>query len=225
MNRLPCLLLPLWLAAASGHAEERLTYACDNGENLVLSFGEAADGRPQATIHHPAGDRVLPQVAAASGARYRAEPVDLHTKGDAAVYVDEQGRQYRCARGTRAAAVAPPAAASSSFITLSGGVAYRTRNALPPDAILTIRVRDAASRPQRVLAEQHYELNGAQVPIFFSTTIDRDLVGKRARVQVVAEIAINGAVHYINDRAYPALRDGQPLPLAIMLKPVAPPRH
>lgn len=219
---LPRLLLPLLLFSASGHADERLSYACDHGESLLLSFGEAANGRPQAIIHRPAGDLILPQVAAASGARYRADPVDLHTKGDEVLFDDGQGRQLRCARGTLPVAAAPAPTAASSFITLTGNVAYRSRNALPPAAILTIRVQDVAraGAPARVLAEQRYELNGAQVPIPFTATIDRDLIGKRARVQVAARIEVGGKLRYINDRAYPALKDGQPLPLDIQLKPV-----
>jgi putative lipoprotein len=214
-------LLPLVLAG-SLHAADAITYTCDNGQTLAIAYGIAADGRPQATLHRPGGELVLPQVAAASGARYRADPVDLHTQGDDAFLEDEQGRQLRCSRGAPAAATTPSPPAASSFITLNGGVAYRARNALPPDAILVILVHDVsrAGAPARVLAEQRYELNGAQVPIFFTTTIDRDLIGKRARIQVAARIEIDGQLHYINDRAYPALANGQPLPLAIMLKPV-----
>jgi putative lipoprotein len=216
-------LIAMFLLASHLHAAETITYSCDNGEKLAITYGTAADGRPQATVRRTDGDLVLPQVAAASGARYRADPVDLHTKGDDAFLEDEQGRQLRCSRGAPAAAATPSATAASSFITLTGGVAYRTRNALPPDAILVILVHDVAraGAPARVLAEQRYELNGAQVPIFFTATIDRDLIGKRARIQVAARIEIDGQLHYINDRAYPALANGQPLPLAIMLKPVA----
>ena len=72
-----------------------------------------------------------------------------------------------------------------------------------------------------MLAEQRYELNGAQVPIPFTATIDKDLVGKRARIQVAVRLEVAGKLRYINDRAYPALKNGQPLPLAIQLKPVA----
>ena len=214
-----------FVLAGSLHAADAITYTCDNGQTLAIAYGTSSDGRPQATVHRPDGNLVLPQVAAASGARYRANPVDLHTQGDDAFLEDEQGRQLRCSRGAPPAASATPSpTAASSFITLNGGVAYRTRNALPPDAILVILVHDVAraGAPARVLAEQRYELNGAQVPIFFTATIDRDLVGKRARIQVAAHIEIDGQLHYINDRAYPALKNGQPLPLplAIMLKSV-----
>lgn len=215
-------LIAILLFASPLQAAETITYTCDSGEKLAITYGQAADGRSQATLHRSGDAIVLPRVAAASGSRYRADPIDLHTKDDDAYLEDGDGRQLRCTRGTPPA-VAPAPTATSSFITLSGGVAYRSRNALPPDAILVILVHDVAraSAPARVLAEQRYELNGAQVPIFFTATIDRDLVGKRARVEVAARIEIDGQPHYINDRAYPALHNGQPLPLAIMLKPVS----
>ncbi|HEX6733176.1 MAG TPA: YbaY family lipoprotein [Azonexus sp.] len=219
---LPRLLFPLLLVAASAHAESRHTYACDNGDTLTLTFGEAADGRPQAIVHRAGGDLVLPQVAAASGARYRAAAVDLHSQDDSVLFDDGSGRQLRCSRGPLPAPAAVPPVAGSSFLTIGGNVSYRSRQALPPEAILTIRVHDVARTGKaRVLAEQRYELAGAQVPIPFAATIDRDLIGKRARIQVAARIEVGGKLRYFSDRAYPALKDGQPLPLDIQLKPVA----
>ena len=212
-------LAALLLLATPLHAASPVTYTCDSGDKLAITFGEAADGRPQATLHRTDGNIVLPLVPAASGARYRADPFDLHTKGDDAYLEDGDGRQLRCTRGTPPA-VAPAPTATSSFITLTGGVAYRTREALPPAAILVIRIEDVRTRAPRILAEQRYELNGAQVPVFFNATIDKDLIGKRARIQVAAQIEIDGRVRYINDRPYPALQNSQPLPLAIMLKPI-----
>jgi putative lipoprotein len=70
-----------------------------------------------------------------------------------------------------------------------------------------------------VLVEQRYELNGAQVPIPFSATIDRDLIGKKARLSVNARIEQQGKLRFISDRAYPPLKDGQPVPVDIVLKP------
>jgi len=112
-------------------------------------------------------------------------------------------------------------AAASSFIQVGGSVSYLSRIALPPDAILTIRVLDIAraGAPARVLAEQRYELNGAQVPIPFSTTLDRDLIGKKARLSVQARIEHRGKLRFVSDKTYPPLKDGQPVPVDIVLKP------
>ena len=70
-----------------------------------------------------------------------------------------------------------------------------------------------------MLVEQRYELNGAQVPIPFSATIDRDLIGKKARLSVNARIEQQGKLRFISDKAYPPLKDGQPVQVDIVLKP------
>lgn len=216
------LLLLSLLFALPAQAAERQPYACDNGSRLDISFAEDAEGRPQATLHFADEAMILPQVPAASGALYRKGDIRLHTRGDEAFFEDGKNNQRRCTRGTvppAVAAVAQPAA--SSFIEIGGTVSYLARIALPPDAILIIRVLDTAraGAPARVLVEQRYELNGAQVPIPFSATIDRDLIGKKARLSVNARIEQQGKLRFISDRAYPPLKDGQPVPVDIVLKP------
>lgn len=223
----PALLL--LLAALSAHAaEDRLPYACDNGSRVEISFTADTEGRPLATLHFADEAVALPQVPSASGVLYRRGDIRLHTKGDDAVLEDGKGNLRRCTRG----AVPPPSptatptttpAAASNFVEIGGTVSYLARIALPPDAILTIRVQDIAraGAPARVLVEQRYELNGAQVPIPFSATIDRDLIGKKTRLSVSARIEHRGKLRFISDRVYSPLQDDQPVPVAIILKPVA----
>ena len=89
--------------------------------------------------------------------------------------------------------------------------------------MLIVRIQDTAraGAPARTLAEQRIELAGQQVPINFQTTIDRDLIGKRARITISARIESRGKLLFINDRSYPALTNGQPNPVDMRLKPVA----
>lgn len=220
---LPLLLLSLPLTALAD--SERQPYACDNGSHVEISFSAASDGRPQATLHFADEAITLPQVPAASGALYRNDTLRLHTKDDEALFEDGKGNARRCLRGATppASPVATQPAAASSFIDLAGQVSYRVRIALPADAVLIIRIQDTAraGAPARVLAEQRIQLAGQQVPIAFQTTIDRDLVGKKARVTVAARIEHKGKLLFINDKSYPALANGQPLPLDIQLKQVA----
>jgi len=217
---LPFLLLPLAALAAG----ERQPYACDNGSHIEISFTEAADGRPQATLHFADSDLVLPQVPAASGALYRRDDIRLHTKGDEAYFEDAKGNTRHCLHGVTPppqANTAPPAA--SSFIDIAGSVTYRQRIALPADAVLIVRVQDVAraDAPARRLAEQRIELGGRQVPIPFATTIDRDLAGKKARVTVSARIEHHGKLLFVSDMNYPALVDGRPQPVTMTLKQVS----
>ncbi len=216
------LIFPLLFALPVHAAAERQPYTCDNGSRLDISFTEDAEGRPQATLHFADEAMILPQVPAASGALYRQGDIRLHTRGDEAFFEDARNNQRRCTRGTVPPAT-PKAAqpATSSFVEIGGSVSYVARIALPPDAILIIRVLDTAraGAPARVLVEQRYELNGAQVPLPFSATIDRDLIGKKARLSVSARIEQRGKLRFVSDKAYPPLKDGQPVPVDIILKP------
>lgn len=211
---LSILLLPLGVLAEV----ERIPYTCDNGSRIDISFFAENDGRPQATLHFADESLTLPQVPAASGALYRQDGISLHTQGQEALFTDNKGNSRRCTQGV---APAKPAPAASSFIDLSGSVTYLARIALPPDAVLIIEVRDTprAGRPL-VLAEQRIELAGHQVPVAFATAIDRDLIGKKARITVAARIESGGKAYFVSNKAYPALKNGNPFPLAITLKPV-----
>lgn len=217
---LPLLLLSfLSLAHADG---ERIRYACDNGSRLDISFWADGDGRPQATLHFADGEIVLPGVPAASGALYRAGEIRLHTKGDDARVEDGRGNTRNCTRGDAPAPAAAEPAAAGSFLGITGSVTYLAKVALPPDAVLIVRIQDTsrAGAPARTLSEQRIELAGAQVPIPFRATIDRDLVGKRARITVSARIERGGKLLFINDTSYPAVVDGKPQHVDMTLKPV-----
>lgn len=217
LHYLPLLLTPLCAIAEI----EKTPYACDNGSHIDISFLADISGRPQATLHFADQAIILPQVPTASGALYRNGDIRLHTKGDDAIIVDGKSNLRRCVRGNtppaavQAAQPAPQAAATSSFMEVTGKVSYLARIALPPDAILNIRVQAGS----RTLVEQRYELNGAQVPIPFSATVDRDLIGKKARLAITARINVGGKPRFISDKVYPAMKNKQPQPVDIILKP------
>ena len=216
------LLATLTLALGAHAADPRQPYHCDNGSRIDISFGQDADGRPLATLHFADETMVLPGVPAASGALYRSGDIRLHTQGDEAIFEDGKGNSRHCRQGSAPSRADAPVAASS-FIDITGQVSYLARIALPPDAVLTVRIQDTAraGAKARVLAEQRIELAGQQVPIPFATTVDRDLIGKRARVTATARIEHRGRLLFINDRVIPAMgADGQPLPVELILKPV-----
>ena len=224
---LPLLLLPISALAT----EPAATYRCDDGSSLQVLVSTATDGRNQAMLTLGETTLTLPQVPAASGALYRANDIRLHTKGDEALFEDAKGKVRHCKQGdtppatatapatTTAAATKP---AVSSFIDVSGNVSYLQRIALPPDAVLIVRIQDVsrADAPARILAEQRIELAGRQVPISFQTTVDRDLIGKRARITAAARIERGGKLLFISDKSYPAIRNGQAVPVEMTLKQV-----
>lgn len=214
---LPLLLLPL-AALANG---ERLPYFCDNGKRIEISFLTSPDGRPQAILHLADRAITLPQVATASGVLYRADDIRLQRSGDEAMIEDAAGQLQRCRQGS-----APPVTqasakpAASSFLDISGRVFYFSRIALPPDAILIVRIQDSArrGRPARILAEQQIELSGQQVPISFQTTVDRDLIGKKARVTASAHIEHHGKILFASSQSHPALNKGQAINVDMQLQ-------
>jgi putative lipoprotein len=216
---LPLLLLPISALAT----EPAVTYRCDDGSSLNVLFSTAADGRNQAMLTLGETTLTLPQVPAASGALYRANDNRLHTKGDEALFEDAKGKVRHCKQGdTPPATATPTKPLISSFIDISGNVSYLQRIALPPDAVLIVRIQDVsrAGAPARILAEQRIELAGRQVPIAFQTTVDRDLIGKRARITAAGRIERGGKLLFISDKSYPVIRNGQAVPVEMTLKQV-----
>lgn len=209
------LLLPFFAFAA----DDRVAYTCDNNSRIDISFLADISGRPQATLHFADEAVVLPQVPAASGALYRSGDIRLATRGDDAIFEDGKGNLRRCSRGSTAPVMPQAAAqpATSSFIAIAGSVTYLARVALPTNAILKIRIQSG----QRTLVDQRYELNGAQVPIPFSATVDRDLMGKKASATVSARIEAGGKLLFASAKPTPATRNGQPVPVDIVLKPAS----
>ncbi len=220
MNLRP--LLPLLIPFCVFAGEERIPYACDNGSRIDISFAVDTDGRPQAQLHFADEAVTLPQVPSASGALYRRGEIRLHTQGADAILEDGKGNQRHCTRGANppAGKTAASPAASSSFIDVAGQVTYLARIALPPNATLTVRVDDAG-RPGKplTLAEQSYPLNGAQVPILFTATIDRDLIGPKSRLIVVARIEAGRKLLFAGNKPYPTAQGEAPAPFELLLKP------
>ena len=102
-------------------------------------------------------------------------------------------------------------AQQSSLVDVSGSIAYRQRIALPPDAIVVVQVVDTSrADAPRLLAEKRYGLEGAQVPVPFVLTVDRDLVAPGARIVVRASIERGKKLLFTTDRIYPVLTNDQP---------------
>lgn len=214
---LPLLLIPLCALAE----DEKVAYTCDNGSHIDISFSADISGRPQATLHFADEAVVLPQVPAASGALYRNGDIRLHTKGDDAIIEDGKSNLRRCLRGNAppaSAQSAPPApqpVASNSFLEIAGTASYPSQIALPPGAILNIRIQAAG----RTLVEQRYELDGIQGAIPFTATVDRDLIGKKARITITARIDAGSKTRLVGQAVHQTQKNKQVPPISIALKP------
>ena len=211
------LLLPLACLAADRGA----SYACDDGSHLEISFLTTSEGRPQVFVRTANTRLSLPQVATASGALYRSGNIRLHSQGTEIRFEDGKDKLRRCQPVSQSPTQADPAKATdSSFLEISGRIFYFSRSPLPPDATLVIRIQDIRKSGSRTLAEQQIEVTGQAIPIAFQTTIDRDLIDKKARITVTADIEHNGTPLFSNRKPHPALSHGQPVQVDMQLQPV-----
>lgn len=195
------------LCAGLAQAAERQTFYCNNGNPLEISFSEENDGRPLAILHFTDGEIRLPAIPAATGKRFRAQPITLNLQDETAIIEDEKGNQQHCSTQLPLTASAPAPDANSSFVTLNGQVRYLNRMALPDGALLRIRILDLA-HGKRQLAELNYELQGHQVPIPFSANLDRDLLRSRARLAAQVEISLRGRPWFKTAKPHKLALDG-----------------
>lgn len=103
---------------------------------------------------------------------------------------------------------------------VTGEVIYRERIALPPQAVLEVRLADVsrADAPAKIVAEQKIEPAG-QVPIRFRLAFDASAIEPVATYALEARITVDGRLWFINDMRH----DVAPLKaehVAMMLKRV-----
>lgn len=117
---------------------------------------------------------------------------------------------------------APPATS-----TLSGTVTYRQRIALPPEAIVTVRLEDTtrADAPAVPVAMHSFGAEGRQVPLPFEFTFDPASIKAENTYSVRASIEIDGELRWTSTTAYHVLTRGNPSQVDIVVDQVnaAPP--
>lgn len=114
--------------------------------------------------------------------------------------------------------------ASSAKVT--GSVTYRERIALPPSAVVKIRLVDVsrADAPSTVLGEQVIKAAGHQVPIAFDIAYDPKRIEERFSYAVQARIEDeDGRLRFISERHYAVLTRGAGRRVDLVLSAVAAP--
>lgn len=112
--------------------------------------------------------------------------------------------------------------------TLAGSVAYRERVALPPDAVVTVRLEDVSQgdAPSTVLAEQIIPTDGAQVPIRYTLRYDPQRLEANHSYAVSARITdADGRLMWITDAQHRVLTGGAPttdVPIMLVRAPEQP---
>lgn len=109
-------------------------------------------------------------------------------------------------------------------ITINGTVAYRQRIAMPPGAVLTVRVEDVSRTDAQssVLAETSKVFGDRQVPIEFSLQIPSTAINASNSYNLQATITVNGEQRFATTRSYPVLTHGAGSKIDLLLDAVQP---
>ncbi len=94
--------------------------------------------------------------------------------------------------------------AGSEMATVTGTVAYLERRAMPPEAVVTVRLQDVsrADAPAILVGEQRITMAGRQVPIPYEINYDPASIDPRMTYTVSARIEIGDRLLMISDTAY-----------------------
>ena len=113
-----------------------------------------------------------------------------------------------------------PGAVAAEEAVIAGEVSYRERIALPPNAILTVRLTDMslADAPQSVVAEKKIDPAG-QVPIKFEIRLDPAVVQPNVNYALQARITVDDRLWFTNDERH-SVAPLKPEPAQLVLKMV-----
>lgn len=104
-------------------------------------------------------------------------------------------------------------AGASEKAAVTGMVTYLQRIALPPDAVVTVRIEDVsrADAPAELIGEQVIQTKGAQVPIPFAVPYDPEKIVENHTYSLRVRIEDGaGGLLFINDTSVPVITRGSP---------------
>ncbi|MBY6197716.1 YbaY family lipoprotein [Vibrio hangzhouensis] len=96
-----------------------------------------------------------------------------------------------------------------TMASVKGTIAYRERIALPPNAVVTIKLQDVSLQDVAavVISEQTFTTDGAQVPFDFELSYDQTDIKAKHTYSVSARIEVDGKLRFISDTSYPVITD------------------
>jgi len=105
---------------------------------------------------------------------------------------------------------------------VTGSISYRQRIALPPDAVIKVRLVDASREDaaSNGISELTIYTNGRQVPFEFEIDYRPAQIDERHTYVLEAGIEVNGRLRFITDPRYPVLTQGAPAHVDMLLKAV-----
>lgn len=120
------------------------------------------------------------------------------------------------------AAVAPEVApAPTATASVGGKLSYRTRQALPPDALIRVQLLEVgASGEPKLIAEQVLEPKGKQVPLAFKVSYDPKAIVAKNRYRLGARVEAGGVALMVSEGSNGVITLGYPKSRNLVLKPV-----
>ena len=103
--------------------------------------------------------------------------------------------------------------------TVTGSVLYQARIALPPGAVVEVKLLDVSlvDAPSVTVAEQTIVTTGEQVPIPFSLPYSASDIDPSAAYIVSADILVDDQLRWTTDTQYPVLTQGAPSEIDVVL--------
>lgn len=108
--------------------------------------------------------------------------------------------------------------------TVSGKALYLQRKAMPPEAVLSVRVEDVtlADAKSQNLGEFKEAFGDRQVPIPFSIQVRNAAIVAKHSYNLRATISVNGEMQFTTTRNYPVLTQDAKNEVELVLDPVRP---
>lgn len=124
-----------------------------------------------------------------------------------------------------AAAITTTGNAHAAPAEVTGTVVYRQRIALPPEAVVHVRLEDVsrADGPATVIAEADIDRGGRQVPIAFRLEYEPSRIDPSHRYALRATIRSGERLLFTSTSAHPVITAGAPSHVEIVVTPAAVP--
>jgi putative lipoprotein len=109
----------------------------------------------------------------------------------------------------------------TSCAAVTGTVTYRQRSALPPNAVVEVKLLDVSLQdvPAVVLAKQTIATKGRQVPIPFQLAYKATLIKPEHIYTVQAQILVDGQLWFTNASAYRVITQNHPTTIEVVVQP------
>jgi putative lipoprotein len=116
--------------------------------------------------------------------------------------------------------IVPPTGTSTTTGKVTGSVTYRERIALPPSAIITVKLVDVslADAPAVLIAEQVIVTAGRQVPFEFALDYDPSRILPSHTYAVQVRIENGDRLLFISDTMNPVITRGAPTRVDIVVR-------